>query len=300
MLDPSAMDASFLRPANLVEVLFTLAAPCAGVGSSAAFLLIGELLRRRHAPALPSDGFVAVAFWEEDDFDLARGMPHFACSVADGAVDGKKTAVFLAPRATLFAVWARGASGPELAWVESRSVAASAPLGLLGIRAVRAADIELEAARVICSTKVEMHDVLHYAALSALFTSACACASAEVAILEAWEYAGQRYQGGGMIERYDAVAAMYGKNVAALETSRRAILHAAESWSDDDPNTWRDCLRIKLQVTDATRAAASDAIQIHGGYGYMRDYKVEKRFRDIVTLSLIPLDNTRLALMLAR
>ncbi len=45
--------------------------------------------------------------------------------------------------------------------------------------------------------------------------------------------------------------------------------------------------------------ALLDAIQIHGGYGYMRDYGIEKRFRDAVTLSLLPFDNTRLALMLA-
>lgn len=57
------------------------------------------------------------------------------------------------------------------------------------------------------------------------------------------------------------------------------------------------CFRAKAAASAAAVNAGLDAIQVLGGYGYMRDYGVEKRFRDAATLSVLPLDGTRLLLI---
>ncbi len=54
----------------------------------------------------------------------------------------------------------------------------------------------------------------------------------------------------------------------------------------------------KLFASDVAMKVTVDALQIFGGYGYMRDYGVEKAMRDAAVLSLLPLSNARAELLI--
>lgn len=110
-------------------------------------------------------------------------------------------------------------------------------------------------------------------------------------------YAQGRYQGGKYISEYDTIKLMYSKNKARLKSAISAIIHAGENMRKEDKHSLSHCFNAKISASEACLNATLDAIQMHGGYGYMRDYGIEKRFRDAVALSHLPLDCSRTALL---
>ncbi len=55
---------------------------------------------------------------------------------------------------------------------------------------------------------------------------------------------------------------------------------ACRAVDEDDPLTPRYCAMAKYFATDVAVAVTADAVQLFGGYGYMRDYPVEHRYRE--------------------
>jgi alkylation response protein AidB-like acyl-CoA dehydrogenase len=273
---------------------------CAGVGACIAYMLAGEIIRRKHAPDLPQEGLCGLAIFENEDLGLAEGRMDFSPMLRSGTVTGTKSSVFLAPQARRFAVFSGGPEGCRLAWTGKESARISEPVGLIGARALACADVAFDRAPALSTSSLGLDDLLYLLGLLSLFSSACACATAAEGLRKAWEYAAQRYQGGTTIDKHDAVALMYARNMALVESSLEAIAQAARQLDRASRQAALAGIRTKILATDVARSALSDAIQMHGGYGYMRDYGVEKRFRDAVALSLLPADNTRLALLCAR
>jgi alkylation response protein AidB-like acyl-CoA dehydrogenase len=67
----------------------------------------------------------------------------------------------------------------------------------------------------------------------------------------------------------------------ALETSRNLLWRAASALDDDHPDKVELCAMAKRYVTDACYEVADQALQLHGGYGYLREYGLEKIVRDL-------------------
>ena len=65
-----------------------------------------------------------------------------------------------------------------------------------------------------------------------------------------------------------------------LETSRMLLYRAAWSQREGGSRTRSDAAMAKLYISEAAVQSSLDAIQIHGGYGYMREYQVERDLRD--------------------
>jgi alkylation response protein AidB-like acyl-CoA dehydrogenase len=99
------------------------------------------------------------------------------------------------------------------------------------------------------------------------------------------EYAKTRKQFGKPIGNFQLVAAKLADMKVRLETSRLLLYRAAWLHSQGDPNALEGAI-AKLAISDAAVASALDAIQIHGGYGYMREYQVERHLRDNVASKL--------------
>jgi alkylation response protein AidB-like acyl-CoA dehydrogenase len=171
------------------------------------------------------------------------------------------------------------------------------PIGLLGLRALPCADVTFKGAEILLAERAETSRLIYVLGVLSLFTSACASAAAMEAMERAWSYAGERYQGGRMIEQYDAIRLMYAKNRACVESAVTRLLEDAQSFQGDDEDSWVLPLRSKASASEAAVNAVLDSVQMLGGYGYMRDYGIEKRLRDTVALSLLPLDSTRSCLL---
>jgi alkylation response protein AidB-like acyl-CoA dehydrogenase len=66
-----------------------------------------------------------------------------------------------------------------------------------------------------------------------------------------------------------------------LETARVFLYEAARRLDAKDPEATKFCAMAKRYVTDAGFRVANEALQIHGGYGYLKDYEVERIVRDL-------------------
>jgi hypothetical protein len=94
-------------------------------------------------------------------------------------------------------------------------------------------------------------------------------------------YARERRQFGKRIGDFQLVASKIVDMKVRLETSRLLLYRAATAQATGKDNAM-DAAMAKLYIGDASVQSALDAIQIHGGYGYTREYGVEQTLRDAV------------------
>jgi len=100
------------------------------------------------------------------------------------------------------------------------------------------------------------------------------------AIDYAKEYAKERVQFGQAIARYQAIQWMLADRYTELEAARLLLLQAAHL-KDQDKNFMKAASMAKLFASEAANRACYDAMQILGGYGYSREYPLERMARDV-------------------
>jgi alkylation response protein AidB-like acyl-CoA dehydrogenase len=103
----------------------------------------------------------------------------------------------------------------------------------------------------------------------------------EVAI----KYASSRKQFGQPIGKFEAVSHKIANMKVQLEASRLLVYKAA-SMLDKTRTVSLDAAIAKLFVSESLVQAAMDTVQIHGGYGYMADYEVERDLRDSIASTI--------------
>lgn len=111
------------------------------------------------------------------------------------------------------------------------------------------------------------------------FVGAIACGIAQRAINESVNYAKTREQFGKPIASLQAVQFKLAEMEMALETARAMIEHTFRLKDEGLPFS-KEAAIAKAYAGDIAVQVASEAIQIHGGYGYSREYPVEKLLRD--------------------
>lgn len=103
---------------------------------------------------------------------------------------------------------------------------------------------------------------------------------AQRALEEAVKYAKQRVQFGKPIASFQGLQFMLADMAIEVETARQMAYHAADLIDHGATDfTYEACI-AKTRGGDAAVKVALDAVQILGGYGYMREYPVEKLMRD--------------------
>ena len=102
---------------------------------------------------------------------------------------------------------------------------------------------------------------------------------AQAAFDAAVDYAKQREQFGQIIGKFQAIQWMIADMATELEASRLLIYKAAWLMSQGKP-FFKESAMAKLFASEAAHRICHKAIQIHGGYGYTRDFAVERYARD--------------------
>ncbi|PZM14499.1 acyl-CoA dehydrogenase family protein [Rhizobium tubonense] len=110
--------------------------------------------------------------------------------------------------------------------------------------------------------------------------AAQAVGMARAAFEAARDYAKDRVAFGKSIIEHQAVAFRLADMATKIEAARHLVLHAAELKETGQPCLTQASM-AKLYASEMAEAVCSDAIQIHGGYGYMADYPVERIYRDV-------------------
>lgn len=103
---------------------------------------------------------------------------------------------------------------------------------------------------------------------------------ARAALKAARDYAAERETFGKPIDQHQAVAFKMADMATQIEAARQLYLHAAQL-RDRALDCAREASMAKLFASEMAERVASDAIQIHGGYGFLADYPVEKIYRDV-------------------
>ena len=102
---------------------------------------------------------------------------------------------------------------------------------------------------------------------------------ARACLHEAVAYAKTRKQFGKHIGSYQAIQWMIADTAAEIEAAHWLTLYAADKKDQGLPFK-REASMAKLFASEMANRAAYRAVQIHGGYGYMKEYKVERLYRD--------------------
>ena len=121
---------------------------------------------------------------------------------------------------------------------------------------------------------------LGYLSLGRVGVAAQATGGARAALRAARSYASERETFGRLIKDHQAVAFEMADMATSIEAARQLYLHAA-SLHDRGCESAREASMAKLFASQMAERVASAAIQIHGGYGYLSDYPVEKIYRDV-------------------
>ncbi|MDF1619196.1 acyl-CoA dehydrogenase family protein [Pseudothioclava nitratireducens] len=103
---------------------------------------------------------------------------------------------------------------------------------------------------------------------------------ARAAFEAARDYARERVTFGKPIIEHQAVAFRLADMATRIEAARQMVLHAAALREAGRP-CLQEASMAKLFASEAAEAVCSAAIQIHGGYGYLADYPVERIYRDV-------------------
>lgn len=110
--------------------------------------------------------------------------------------------------------------------------------------------------------------------------AAQAVGMARAAFEAALAYAQERTSFGVALTQHQAVAFRLADMATGIETARQMVLHAAALRDAGQP-ALREASMAKLYASEMAERVCSDAIQIHGGYGYLADFPVERIYRDV-------------------
>lgn len=103
---------------------------------------------------------------------------------------------------------------------------------------------------------------------------------------EAVKYAKERKQFGRPIADFQGVSFMIAEMAADVEAARQLTYHAAVLKDQNSPEATKACSIAKYFAAEAANRCAYKAVQIHGGYGYIQEYKVERLYRDARIMSI--------------
>jgi acyl-CoA dehydrogenase len=113
-----------------------------------------------------------------------------------------------------------------------------------------------------------------------LMAAVLALAGASQALDDTMTYLGQRTAFGAPLATRQALRHRVADLATELEAARRLVYHAAGLYADGEACV-TEVSMAKLFATEVANRVAYEAVQLHGGYGYMREFPVEGFFRDV-------------------
>jgi alkylation response protein AidB-like acyl-CoA dehydrogenase len=155
----------------------------------------------------------------------------------------------------------------------------------LGLRCSDTAEIVLEDCRVpkenlLGPIDKAFKDVLDVLDGGRISIAAMALGIGQGALDESIKYAKEREQFGRPISKFQAIQWMIADMSTELEAAR-LLTYRAGYLKDKGVRVTKESAMAKLYAAEAGMRACTKAIQIHGGYGYTKDYPVERFFRDV-------------------
>jgi len=130
--------------------------------------------------------------------------------------------------------------------------------------------------------------------------AACSLGGAQAALDKALAYMKERRAFGKRLDEFEALQFRLADMATALEVSRTFLWRAAAALDRGESNAIQLCAMAKRFVTDACFEVANQALQLHGGYGYLAAFGIEKIVRDLRVHQILEGTNEIMRLIVAR
>jgi alkylation response protein AidB-like acyl-CoA dehydrogenase len=111
--------------------------------------------------------------------------------------------------------------------------------------------------------------------------AACSLGGAQFALDKSLRYVHERYTFGDPLAEKQAIVFAIADMATELRAARALVRDAALALDEKSPDAAMQCAMAKRFATDVGFRVANEALQLHGGYGYLHDYGIEKVVRDL-------------------
>jgi len=177
-------------------------------------------------------------------------------------------------------------------------------IGLLGVRASGIAHVHFQNVKAqkdrVLGTKEDALTILQLLQEGIwLGISSIALGIAKASLDAAVKYANQRVQFGKPIAKFEAIQEMI-SNITNGIQSISSLLDRISKVKDQDRNVWDEAAAAKVVATTMATKSAKLALKIHGGYGFIRDYPVERFVRDAKAIEILGGRNSELKMITAK
>ena len=128
----------------------------------------------------------------------------------------------------------------------------------------------------------------------------CSVGAAQATLNYAQAYMLERKQFGKPLANFQALQFKLADMVTELIAARQMVRLAAVKLDSGDPDKTTYCAMAKRFATDIGFNVCNEAIQLHGGYGYIREYPIERHFRDARVHQILEGTNEIMRVIIAR
>lgn len=262
--------------------------------SGGPFLLSGNAEQKEKylRPVVTGEKKVCFALTEPGAGSDAGGMQTTAVKDGDYYVlNGRKTFITMAPLADWAVVYAKtdmsmGTKGISAFIVDMKQegVSCGKPEKKMGVVGCATSDIILENVRVHKDNLLGQEGRGFINAMKTLDTGRMGVAAQSIGVAqgcldEAIKYAKERKQFGRPIAKFQAIAFMLAEMATKLEAAKNLVYKTA--WLiDNGQDASMAASMAKFYASEVCNEIAAKTVQIHGGYGFIKDYKIERMFRD--------------------
>ena len=262
--------------------------------SGGPFLLSGNAEQKEKylRPVVTGEKKVCFALTEPGAGSDAGGMQTTAVKDGDYYVlNGRKTFITMAPLADWAVVYAKTdmSMGPKgisafIVDMKQEGVSCGKPEKKMGVVGCATSDIILENVRVHKDNLLGQEGKGFINAMKTLDTGRMGVAAQSIGVAqgcldEAIKYAKERKQFGRPIAKFQAIAFMLAEMATKLEAAKNLVYKTA--WLiDNGQDASMAASMAKFYASEVCNEIAAKTVQIHGGYGFIKDYKIERMFRD--------------------
>lgn len=272
----------------------TLALAASGLGTFPILLFGSEEQKKRYLPRIASgETLAAFALTEANAGSDASAIETTAVRDGDDYIlNGTKQWITNGGEAGIYTVVAmtdrrKGARGASAFIVEKDTPGFTfgKKEDKMGIRASATCELVFQDCRVPAANRLSREGMGFPVAMKTFDASrpgvaAQALGIAQGALNEALQYVRTRVQFGRPISSFQAVQHMLADMAVRIEAARSLIYATSRMYDSGQRNISRESAMCKLFASDAAMQVTTDVVQIFAGYGYMREYPVEKMMRD--------------------
>lgn len=250
--------------------------------------------KQRWLPTIARGGLAAIALTEPGAGSDATGMKTtFRPDGDDIVINGSKIFITngdVCDVLVLFGKWSelgngrealsivvveKGTPGFEVMHTEKK----------MGVRASSTAalsfnDCRVPRANLIGEPGQGLRMIFHFLNKSRPSVAAHALGIARAALQDSTDYINERVQSGRRIVEFQGIQFMLADMATDLALCERWLWHVAERISAGDTDVAQECSMLKMRASDVAMRITTDAVQLFGGYGYVKDFRVERLMRD--------------------